>query len=48
MAMEVQYKPCDWSEYNKALLERGRLILWFDLDDIQKWYDANTGVSPHS
>jgi len=45
MTKEVQYKPCDWCNYNKALLERGRLTLWFDLEDIQKWYASNDNLT---
>ena len=29
MAKEVKYQPCDWSQYNKDLEERGRLTLNF-------------------
>lgn len=44
MAEEVQYIPCGWSDYNKALVERGRLTLWFNSEDIQKWYDLNDDI----
>ncbi len=44
MAMEVKYKPCNWSDYNKALVERGRLSLWFNSEDLQNWYDLNNTV----
>ena len=44
MAMEVKYRPCNWVDYNKALVERGRLSLWFNSEDLQKWYDLNSNV----
>lgn len=44
MTKEVKYQPCDWPQYNKYLVERGRLTLWFDLEDIQKWYDLNINI----
>lgn len=44
MAMEVKYRPCNWIDYNKALIERGRLSLWVNSEDLQKWYDLNINV----
>ena len=30
----------DWSEYNKTLINRGRLVLWFDEQAIASWHTA--------
>lgn len=32
-----QYRIRNWSEYNKALCNRGSLTLWFDEEAIQSW-----------
>jgi hypothetical protein len=33
------YKIKNWNEYNKSLVKRGSLTLWFDEDSIAKWYE---------
>ena len=33
-----QYKIRNWSEYNKSLVKRGSLTLWFDEDSIERWH----------
>ena len=32
-----QYRIRNWSEYNKALCQRGSITFWFDEDSIQSW-----------
>jgi Transposase DDE domain len=32
------YKVRNWSEYNKSLVRRGSLTLWFDEESIKKWH----------
>ncbi len=34
-----QYRVRNWSQYNKALVNRGSLTVWFDQNSIEKWYD---------
>ncbi|MBF0098751.1 MAG: transposase [Magnetococcales bacterium] len=33
-----RYRIRNWPEYNAALVNRGRLTLWFDEDAINQWY----------
>jgi hypothetical protein len=33
-----KYKIRNWKEYNKALVNRGNITLWFTEESIQKWY----------
>lgn len=35
-----KYKVTNWAEYNEALVNRGRVTLWFDEDAIEQWYEA--------
>ena len=30
----------DWSAYNKSLVKRGGLFLWFDEETLSNWYSA--------
>lgn len=32
----------NWSEYNKALVNRGSLTVWFDEDTIKSWFNMRT------
>ena len=34
--MRKQYKVSNWSEYNKSLVNRGRIDLWLDFDLLAK------------
>jgi hypothetical protein len=36
-----QYRIRNWSEYNKALTQRGSITFWFDEDAIKSWLDHN-------
>lgn len=40
MARKKQYRIRNWSEYNKALVNRGSLTIWFDEDSIAKWHNT--------
>src|SRR6187431_2520358 len=31
------YRVKNWGEYNKALIQRGNISVWFSEDAIQKW-----------
>ena len=35
---KTTYQITNWSEYNQALIQRGRLTLWLDEDTITNWY----------
>lgn len=36
-----KYKITNWSEYNKALSNRGRIDIWLSNDAISKWYETD-------
>lgn len=38
MAKKQQYRICNWTEYNKSLVKRGHITLWFNEESIQHWY----------
>ena len=42
MAKKKQYRIRNWKEYNKALVNRGSLTLWFDENITENWYSFNT------
>lgn len=35
---ETKYRIRNWSEYNKALVQRGSINLWFSEESIEKWH----------
>jgi hypothetical protein len=39
-----KYRIRNWSEYNKALVNRGSLTIWFSNESLEKW---NAEPSPH-
>lgn len=40
MARKKQYRIRNWPEYNKALVNRGSLTIWFDEESIAEWHNA--------
>ena len=41
---KIQYRVTNWPEYDRALVERGRLTIWFDEEFLQShWRPAPTG-----
>jgi hypothetical protein len=38
-----KYSIRNWSQYNKALVQRGSITLWFSEESISKWHDSPTG-----
>lgn len=38
MSYKKQYRIRNWSEYNKALVNRGSLTVWFDEKSIDEWH----------
>lgn len=45
MAKKPNYRIRNWSQYNKSLVQRGSITLWFSEDAIQKWTDVPKGKS---
>lgn len=41
---KIQYRVTNWPEYDRVLVERGSLTLWFDEEFLQsRWRPAPTG-----
>ena len=40
MAKKQQYRIRNWKEYNKALVNRGSLTVWFDKNSIDAWNET--------
>jgi len=40
MAKKKKYHIRNWKHYNKALVNRGSLTLWFDEKVIENWYSV--------
>ena len=40
MSHKKQYRIRNWSEYNKALVNRGSLTVWFDEKSIAEWHNT--------
>ena len=38
--MKAKYRIRNWSQYNKSLIQRGSLTIWFSEDAIKKWTAA--------
>ncbi len=38
---ETKYRIRNWSQYNKALVNRGSLTIWFSNSSIEKWLASN-------
>lgn len=37
-----KHKVRNWSEYDKALIKRGRIDFWIEEDAIKQWYEPYT------
>ena len=42
MKAKSQYRVSNWKEYDKALVNRGKVTLWIDEDISNLWYDNCT------
>jgi len=40
MAKKQRYKVRNWHDYNKGLIRRGSLTLWFDEKSVKEWHKA--------
>jgi len=38
--MSDNYRARNWAQYNRALVKRGSLTLWFDEKSVEEWYEA--------
>ena len=43
MASEAKYRIRNWRDYNRSLVKRGSITVWFSEDAINKWHAAPTG-----
>lgn len=41
MQNEAEYKIQNWPEYNKALIQRGSITIWFDEESLKKWFSQS-------
>jgi hypothetical protein len=41
-----RYRIRNWPEYNRALINRGRLTVWFDEPVIAAWRNTEPGTGP--
>jgi len=39
---EGKYKVENWPTYNKALIKRGDLTIWFSEEGLEKWYEEES------
>jgi Transposase DDE domain len=42
----VRYRIRNWHEYNRALINRGRLTVWFDEHAIMAWQNTAPAMGP--
>ena len=38
MPKKISYRVRNWKEYNRSLINRGNLTIWFSEDAIKSWY----------
>ena len=43
MKRTSKYRIRNWAEYNKSLVQRGSLTIWFSEDAIKTWLEVPTG-----
>jgi hypothetical protein len=41
-----RYRIRNWHEYNRALINRGRLTVWFDEQAVTAWRNTEPAVGP--
>ena len=46
VAQVVRYRIRHWPEYNRALLTRGRLTVWFDEHAVAAWRNTERAAGP--
>jgi hypothetical protein len=40
MSKKQKYRVRNWKEYNRSLIKRGSITVWFDEKSIAKWYES--------
>lgn len=38
MTKKIAYRPRNWKHYNRSLINRGNLTIWFSEDAVKSWY----------
>jgi len=38
MSKKISYRVRNWKEYNRSLINRGNLTIWFSEDATKSWY----------
>ena len=46
MKKKIAYRVRNWKQYNRALINRGNLTLWFSEDAIEGWYAQSQSRGP--
>ena len=41
MEEKVSYKVQNWSQYNRSLINRGNITVWFSEEALNSWYDSD-------
>jgi len=41
--MKAKYRIRNWNDYNKSLIQRGSLTVWFSKDAMKKWIAPRIG-----
>jgi hypothetical protein len=44
---KAKYRVRNWRDYNRSLVQRGNITVWFSPDAIDKWLAAPTGKRGH-
>lgn len=45
MSKQSAYHVCNWGDYNRSLVDRGRITLWINEDTVNNWYAVDSGNS---
>jgi len=40
---KAKYRIRNWKDYNRSLVQRGSITVWFSQDAIDKWHSTPTG-----
>ncbi len=44
MAKKIAYRVRNWKDYNRSLINRGNLTIWFSEDAIKSWYQKSQQI----
>ena len=45
--MKAKYRIRNWNDYNKSLIQRGSITVWFSEDAIKKWTARKEAAYDH-